>query len=109
MHQEKYVVDTRSHLVVTNSPSLSAFQHAVVRNVNDKNTQLQRDLSSATREAESELAALRTKLRELERDLELERRKTRELAETNKIKDKEYQKLKVRQFLCAYTTYSGSP
>ena len=97
MHQEKYVVDARSHLIsLSPTPILSsAFQHAVVRNVNDKNTQLQRDLSTATREAESELAALRTKLRELERDLELERRKARELAETNKTKDKEYQKLKV--------------
>lgn len=67
-----------------------------MRSVNDKNTQLQRDLSSVTREADSELAALRNKLRELERDLELERRKTRELVETGKTKDKEYQKLKVR-------------
>ncbi|VDC06281.1 unnamed protein product [Peniophora sp. CBMAI 1063] len=87
----------------------NAFQHAVVRNVNDKNTQLQRDLSSVTREADSELAALRNKLRELERDLELERRKVRELAETGKTKDKEYQKLKAQhERLKHRTLISGS-
>ena len=66
--------------------------------MNDKNIQLQRELSTTTREAEGELATLLNKLHELERDLELERRKTRELSETSKIKDKEYQKLKVRCF-----------
>ncbi|KAF7433338.1 hypothetical protein PC9H_005288 [Pleurotus ostreatus] len=59
----------------------SAFQQAVVRNMNDKNAQLQKQLENVVRE-------------ELERDLELERRKVREVHEASRERDKEYQKLK---------------
>ncbi|KAI0068893.1 hypothetical protein BV25DRAFT_61365 [Artomyces pyxidatus] len=73
----------------------NSFQHAVVRNVNDKNAQLQKQLDSVLREANGEMSLLNSKVSELERDLELERRKTRDLQDAAREKDKEYQKLKV--------------
>ncbi|KAG2013993.1 hypothetical protein CC2G_010847 [Coprinopsis cinerea AmutBmut pab1-1] len=72
----------------------STFQQAVVRNVNDKNAQLQRQLENVIREANSEIELLVNKRNELERDLELERKKVRELQDSNREQNKEYQKLK---------------
>jgi len=66
----------------------------VVRSVNDKNAQLQRQLDSAIRDANSEIELLGSKLLELERDLELEKRKVKDIQEASRVKDKEYEKLK---------------
>ncbi|KAF9569371.1 hypothetical protein CPC08DRAFT_624027 [Agrocybe pediades] len=76
----------------------NTFQQAVVRNLNDKNAQLQKQLDNVLREANSELSLLNNKKEELERDLELERRKVRELQDASKDRDKEYAKLKVVLF-----------
>ncbi|KAI0306920.1 hypothetical protein B0F90DRAFT_1622392 [Multifurca ochricompacta] len=75
----------------------NSFQHAVVRNVNDKNAQLQKQLENLVREEiSSELQRRPNNLHtDLERDLDLERRKSRDLQETSRERDKEYQKLKV--------------
>ncbi|KAF8803809.1 hypothetical protein BYT27DRAFT_6720183 [Phlegmacium glaucopus] len=83
----------------------NAFQQAVVRNVNDKNGQLQKQLDNVIREANGEMNLLNNKKAELERDLELERRKVRELQETARERDKEYQKLKVRCFEMLQTMF----
>ncbi|KAF8165040.1 hypothetical protein B0H34DRAFT_220653 [Crassisporium funariophilum] len=74
----------------------NTFQQAVVRNVNDKNAQLQKQLDNVVREANGEMNLLNNKKAELERDLELERRKVRELQEGSRERDKEYQKLKIQ-------------
>ncbi|KAJ7368013.1 hypothetical protein DFH08DRAFT_676599 [Mycena albidolilacea] len=73
----------------------NSFQQAVVRNVNDKNAQLQKQLDNVVREANGEINLLSNKNGELQRDLELERRKVRDLQEAAREQDKEYQKLKV--------------
>ncbi|KAF8484487.1 hypothetical protein DFH94DRAFT_623520 [Russula ochroleuca] len=73
----------------------NSFQHAVVRSINDKNAQLQKQLENLVREADSEISLLSSKLSDFERDLDLERRKNRDLQETSRERDKEYQKLKV--------------
>ncbi|KAF8076102.1 hypothetical protein FPV67DRAFT_1444846 [Lyophyllum atratum] len=73
----------------------SAFQQAVVRNLNDKNQQSQKQLDNVVREANGEISLLNNKIAELERDLELERRKVRELQDASKDREKEYQKLKL--------------
>lgn len=72
----------------------SAFQQAVLKSVNDKSAQVQKQLDSVIREANSELAVLNDKIRGLERDLELERRKNREQHEQLRERDKEYARLK---------------
>ncbi|KAG8818679.1 hypothetical protein FRC19_010402 [Serendipita sp. 401] len=59
----------------------SAFQQAVLKSVNDKSAQCQKQLDSVIREG-------------LERDLELERRKNREQQDQLRDKDKEYGRLK---------------
>ncbi|PVF94763.1 hypothetical protein CPB86DRAFT_712559 [Serendipita vermifera] len=74
----------------------SAFQQAVLKSVNDKSAQCQKQLDSVIREANSELGLLNSKLSGLERDLELERHKNRELQAQLKERDKEYSKLKVK-------------
>ncbi|CAK5276031.1 unnamed protein product [Mycena citricolor] len=77
-----------------------SFQQAVVRSVNDKNAQLQKQLENVVREANGEISLLSNKnadymVPEFQRDLELERRKVRDLQEAARERDKEYQKLKV--------------
>ncbi|KAF7980939.1 hypothetical protein HWV62_36165 [Athelia sp. TMB] len=74
----------------------NSFQHAVVRNINDKNAQLQKQLDNVIREANGEINLLNNKVSELETDLELERRKVRDLQDTSRDRDKEYQKLKAQ-------------
>ncbi|PPQ92365.1 hypothetical protein CVT25_008715 [Psilocybe cyanescens] len=78
----------------------ATFQQAVVRNLNDKNAQLQKQFDNVVREANGELSLLNNKkggqLLELERDLELERRKVRELQDASRERDKEYTKLKAQ-------------
>ncbi|KAJ7781538.1 hypothetical protein B0H16DRAFT_1498731 [Mycena metata] len=74
----------------------NSFQQAVVRNVNDKNAQLQKQLENVVREANGEINLLSNKNAELERDLELERRKVRDLQDATRERDKEYQKLKTQ-------------
>ncbi|TFK27014.1 hypothetical protein FA15DRAFT_587246 [Coprinopsis marcescibilis] len=73
----------------------STLQQAVVRNVNDKNMQLQRQLDNVVREGKRRIELLANKKAEIERDLELERKKVRELQEAAREQAKEYQKLKV--------------
>ncbi|KAF9475928.1 hypothetical protein BDN70DRAFT_813182 [Pholiota conissans] len=73
----------------------NTFQQAIVRNLNDKNAQLQKQLDNVVREANGEIHLLNGKREELERDLELERRKVRELQDGSRERDKEYAKLKV--------------
>ncbi|KAF8332862.1 uncharacterized protein EI90DRAFT_2918189 [Cantharellus anzutake] len=72
----------------------SSFQQAVLRNANERNAQMQKQLENVVREANSELSLLNTKVAALERDLEVERRKNRDLMDAAKDKDAEYQKLK---------------
>ncbi|KAJ7057128.1 hypothetical protein C8F01DRAFT_992082, partial [Mycena amicta] len=74
----------------------NSFQQAVVRNVNDKNAQLQKQLENVVREANGEINLLNTKNAELMRDFELERRKVHDLQEASRERDKEYQKLKAQ-------------
>ncbi|KAN0127082.1 hypothetical protein V8E53_015100 [Lactarius tabidus] len=74
----------------------NSFQHAVVRSINDKNAQLQKQLENLVREADSEINLLSGKLSDFERDLDLERRKNRDLMESSRERDKEYQKLKAQ-------------
>ncbi|KAF5369772.1 hypothetical protein D9758_001312 [Tetrapyrgos nigripes] len=74
----------------------STFQQAVLRNLNDKNAQLQKQLDNVVREANSEISLLNNKNAELERDLEVERRKVRDLQEATREREKEYQKLKAQ-------------
>ncbi|KAJ7117317.1 hypothetical protein C8R43DRAFT_102973 [Mycena crocata] len=74
----------------------NSFQQAVVRNVNDKNAQLQKQIENVVREANGEINLLSNKNAELERDLELERRKVRDLQDATRERDKEYQKLKAQ-------------
>lgn len=71
-----------------------SFQHAVYRNVNEKNAQLQKQLDNVIREANGEISLLNNKIADIERDLELERRKMAGLQDSIKERDKEYQKLK---------------
>ncbi|KAA1466283.1 hypothetical protein DENSPDRAFT_767520 [Dentipellis sp. KUC8613] len=75
-----------------------SFQQAVIRNMNDKNAQLQKQLDNVIREANGEMSILGNKITELHHDLDVERRKVRDLQDTAKERDKEYQKLKVRFF-----------
>jgi len=70
------------------------FQQAVLKNVNDKSTQLQKQLDNVIREANNEINILTTKLSSVEHDLDVERLKQRELQANLLDKDKEYQKLK---------------
>ncbi|CAE6364975.1 unnamed protein product [Rhizoctonia solani] len=72
----------------------SSFQAAILKNLNERNAHLQKQLDNIVREANSELNLLNNKLTGVERDLEVERRKCRDLAESSREKDKEYQKLK---------------
>ncbi|KAG8690326.1 hypothetical protein FRC08_010564, partial [Ceratobasidium sp. 394] len=74
----------------------SLFQAAIMKNVNERNAHLQKQLDNVVREANSELTLLNNKLTGIERDLELERRKTRDLMDAAREKDKEYQKLKTQ-------------
>ncbi|KAG9317265.1 hypothetical protein JVU11DRAFT_1459 [Chiua virens] len=87
-------------LAISNTPgkhlSYSSFQHAVTRNLNDKNAQLQKQLENVVREANGEIHLLGSKVAELERDLELERRRVHELQDTSREREKEYQKLKAQ-------------
>ncbi|KAF5393729.1 hypothetical protein D9757_000258 [Collybiopsis confluens] len=77
-------------------PGLPSFQQAVLRNVNDKSAQLQKQLDNVVREANGEISLLNNKLTELERDLEVERRKVRDLQDSMREREKEYQKLKAQ-------------
>ncbi|KAF8901657.1 hypothetical protein CPB84DRAFT_1679597 [Gymnopilus junonius] len=86
IHQERQI---------RTSPDTDTFQQAVVRNLNDKNAQLQKQLDNVIREANGELSLLNSKKEELERDLEIERRRVRELQDASRDRDKEYTKLKV--------------
>ncbi|KAI0698912.1 hypothetical protein BC835DRAFT_1405289 [Cytidiella melzeri] len=72
-----------------------SFQQAVIRSVNEKNAQLQKELHNVVREANGELSLLNNKMTELQRELEMERRKSNTLQDSVKDRDKEYQKLKV--------------
>ncbi|KAJ3842501.1 hypothetical protein F5878DRAFT_576689 [Lentinula raphanica] len=74
----------------------NSFQQAVLRNLNDKNSQLQKQLDNVVREANGEIALLNNKATDLERDLEVERRKVRDLQEATREREKEYQKLKAQ-------------
>ncbi|KIO30999.1 hypothetical protein M407DRAFT_68368 [Tulasnella calospora MUT 4182] len=73
----------------------TTFQAALLKNANEKNAALAKDLQNVIAEANSQLSLLNDKCSQLERDLELERRKTRDKDERLREKDKEYQKLKV--------------
>ncbi|KAG8863835.1 hypothetical protein FRB96_007672 [Tulasnella sp. 330] len=72
----------------------SSFQTALLRNANEKNATLSKQLENIIREANTEIDLRTNKISLLERDLELERKKTRELSDASREKDKEYQKLK---------------
>ncbi|KAJ3904862.1 hypothetical protein F5879DRAFT_952998 [Lentinula edodes] len=74
----------------------NSFQQAVLRNLNDKNSQLQKQLDNVVREANGEISLLNNKTADLERDLEVERRKVRDLQDGTREREKEYQKLKAQ-------------
>ncbi|KAI0921955.1 hypothetical protein AcW2_006780 [Taiwanofungus camphoratus] len=73
-----------------------SFQHAVYRNLNEKNAQLQKQLENVIREANGEINLLNNKVSQLERDLELERRNLASHQDSLRERDKEYQKLKTQ-------------
>ncbi|KAJ7507475.1 hypothetical protein B0H11DRAFT_2218321 [Mycena galericulata] len=97
------------------SGSTKPTKKTVVRNVNDKNAQLQKQLENVVREANGEISLLSNKNAELERDLELERRKVRDLQDAARERDKEYQKLKTqhdkikRKALLAPNVHASGP
>ncbi|KAH9482421.1 hypothetical protein JR316_0004521 [Psilocybe cubensis] len=115
-----YLLFARQHVLTYSAYQIhqeATFQQAVVRNLNDKNAQLQKQFDNVVREAavangelnllNSKKAGLRDYLppkqivdcvnvTELERDLELERRKVRELQDAARERDKEYAKLKAQ-------------
>ncbi|KZS98058.1 hypothetical protein SISNIDRAFT_547067 [Sistotremastrum niveocremeum HHB9708] len=88
----------------------NSYQQALVRSVNDRVAQLQKQLENVVREANSEIGLMNSKISgalslicmyaperhcpATERDLENERRRNREYQEALRDKDKEYQKLK---------------
>ncbi|KAG8999907.1 hypothetical protein FRB90_011918 [Tulasnella sp. 427] len=72
----------------------ATFQAELLRNANEKNATFAKDLHNVIAEANSQLSLLNDKCSQLERDLELERRKMRDKDERMKEKDKEYQRLK---------------
>ncbi|KAF8529006.1 hypothetical protein BU17DRAFT_73235 [Hysterangium stoloniferum] len=72
-----------------------SYQQAVLKSLNDKNSQISKQLENVVREANGEINLLNNKLSGLERELELERRKARDAQASSREKDKEYQKLKV--------------
>ncbi|KII95823.1 hypothetical protein PLICRDRAFT_129839 [Plicaturopsis crispa FD-325 SS-3] len=74
----------------------NSFQQAVVRNLNDKSAQAQKQLDNVVREANGEIGLLGNKVSELERDLEVERRKVRDLQDASRERDKEYTRLKTQ-------------
>lgn len=74
----------------------NSFQQAVVRSVNDKVAQLQKQVDNVVREANAEINLISNKYADCQRDLELEHRKVRDLQEAAREKDKEYQKLKAQ-------------
>ncbi|KAF9076485.1 hypothetical protein BDP27DRAFT_1255363, partial [Rhodocollybia butyracea] len=81
----------------------NSFQHAVLRNLNDKNSQLQKQLDNVVREANGEINLLNNKVAGMQRiSLALdssdpvERRKVRDLQEATREREKEYQKLKTQ-------------
>jgi len=71
-----------------------SYQQAVLKSLNDKNSQISKQLENVVREANGELNLLNNKLAGLEHELELERRKARDAQASSREKDKEYQKLK---------------
>lgn len=85
-------------IMITNRDYLlnSSFQQAVIRNINDRNAQLQKQLENVVREANGEISLLSNKVTQFERDLEIERRKVRDLQDASRERDKEYQKLKIQ-------------
>ncbi|KAK0190766.1 hypothetical protein F5146DRAFT_1137592 [Armillaria mellea] len=96
IYQERWLSFKDQALSLTRIYMYSSFQQAVVRNLTDKNTQIQKQLDSVVREANSEISLLNNKIAELERDVELERRKVRELQDASRDRDREYQKLKAQ-------------
>ncbi|CCO27562.1 hypothetical protein RSOLAG1IB_05586 [Rhizoctonia solani AG-1 IB] len=84
----------------------SSFQAAILKNLNERNAHLQKQLDNIVREANSELSLLNNKLTGVERDLEVERRKCRDLAESSREKDKEYQKLKACRLVLQSVSHS---
>ncbi|KAG8924702.1 hypothetical protein FRC01_011157 [Tulasnella sp. 417] len=72
----------------------TTFQAALLKNANEKNAAFAKDLQNVIAEANSQLSLLNDKCSQLERDLDLERRKTKDKDERLREKDKEYQKLK---------------
>ncbi|KIP09885.1 hypothetical protein PHLGIDRAFT_102240 [Phlebiopsis gigantea 11061_1 CR5-6] len=83
-----------------------SFQQAVIRSVNEKNAQAQKELNTVVREAQGEIALLNNKIAELQRDLELERRRASTLQDSLKEREKEYQKLKVHSLSVVSMTIS---
>ncbi|KAI0079695.1 hypothetical protein K474DRAFT_1591629 [Panus rudis PR-1116 ss-1] len=80
-----------------------AFQQTVLRNINEKNAYLQKELDNAVREARGQISLLHNKISELERDLGLERKKSTSTQDSLKEREKEYQKLKVNFPLPLFT------
>ncbi|KAF8491415.1 hypothetical protein JB92DRAFT_2753000, partial [Gautieria morchelliformis] len=72
-----------------------SYQQAILKSLNDKNSQISKQLENVVREANGELNLMNNKVAGLERELELERRKNRDVQAVSREKDKEYQKLKV--------------
>ncbi|KAH8118342.1 hypothetical protein DFH11DRAFT_1540541 [Phellopilus nigrolimitatus] len=72
----------------------NSFQQAVLKNLNERNAQLQKQLDNVIREANGEINLMANKVAGLEKELELERRKLREMQDSARERDKEYQKLK---------------
>ena len=94
--------------------------------MNERNAQLQKQLDNVVREGEScsstssceqnrwdtaftangELSLMNAKVQGLEKELEQERRRLRDMQESARERDKEYQKLKVRQLQPPCTPHS---
>ncbi|KAL5487811.1 hypothetical protein ACEPAI_5919 [Sanghuangporus weigelae] len=84
----------RSVEELSRSGNIKPIKNTVLKNMNERNAQLQKQLDNVIREANGELSLLNNKVQGLERELEIERRKIREMQDAARERDKEYQKLK---------------
>ncbi|CAB5376428.1 unnamed protein product [Rhizophagus irregularis] len=73
----------------------ACFQEMLYKNLEEKYTQLEKQVQGVMRDAQSEITSLRAKLQALQKDMELEKRKTHDLAEQLQEKSRQFSKLQI--------------
>ncbi|CAI2188399.1 1149_t:CDS:10, partial [Funneliformis geosporum] len=71
----------------------ACFQEMLYKNLEEKYSQLEKQVQGILRDAQSEITSLKVKLQALQKDMELEKRKTHELAEQLQEKGRQFSKL----------------